>query len=42
MNGEIMKDYGEIKFMRVKINCQTEIKDYGEKEAQALRRKVKG
>ena len=33
---------GEIKCMRRKIKCETEIKDYGEKEAQELRRKVKG
>ena len=41
MNGEI-KDYGEIKCMRVKTNCETDIKDYGGKRAQELRRKVKG
>ena len=48
MNGEI-KDYGEIKCMRVKINCETENKGLrgkrgtrAKEESRRLREKTKG
>ena len=41
MNGEI-KDYGVIKCMRAKINCETKNQGLLGKEAQELRRPVQG